>query len=203
MGRLRKSAGAAKESFDGTHRFEHWYRDNSVYFITTSTREHHRSFATAQAKAIFWDRFEHYTKAHEFFPWVTTLLDTHYHTVGYLRRGEELGEMMRKLHGSVAKLVNDILLARRLPFWRERGGRDYFDGCLRDPLQCRRSYRYTLTQSVRHGICSDWREYPHTRIQIDLEKGLKRALELKAFLPDVPYARYDRKHKPGGEGLAH
>jgi hypothetical protein len=33
---------------------------------------------------------------------VTTLLYNHYHTVGYLKKGEELGAMMRKLHGSVA-----------------------------------------------------------------------------------------------------
>lgn len=189
MGHFRKSAGI-DEHFNGNHRFEHWYRDNSVYFVTTSTRDHVRAFASEKAKAVFWDRFDHYTRQHEFFPWVTTLLDNHYHTVGYLRRGEELGEMMRKIHGSVAKLVNDTLPARHLPFWRERGGRDYFDGCLRDEKQCRRSFRYTLTQSVRHGICRDWRDYPHTRVATELEKGLARALQLKCFLPDVPYPRY-------------
>jgi hypothetical protein len=45
---------------------------------------------------------------------------------------------------------------------------------------------------MRHGIVSDWREYPHTRVRIDLERGLKRALELKAFLEKVPYKRYQR-----------
>jgi len=29
-------------------------------------------------------------------------------------------------------------------------------------------------------------------VYIDLEKGVKRALELKAFLEDVPYKRYER-----------
>jgi hypothetical protein len=36
---------------------------------------------------------------------VTTLLDNHYHTPGYLTIGEELGEMMRKIHGSIAWMV--------------------------------------------------------------------------------------------------
>jgi hypothetical protein len=192
MGHFRKSAGI-DEHFKGRHRFEHWYRDNSVYLITSSTRDHFPAFREEEAKAVFWDRFEHHAKQHGFVPWVTTLLNDHYHTVGYLRRGEELGQMMRKLHGSVAKLVNDTLPERHLPFWRERGGRDYFDGCLRDEKQCRLSYRYTLTQSVRHGICDDWREYPHTHVAIELERGLSRAIKLKCFLPDVPYARSGQK----------
>lgn len=57
--------------------------------------------------------------------------------------------MMRKLHGSVAKLVNDILPERRAPFWRTNGHSDDFDGCLRDETQCRRAYRYTLLERLR------------------------------------------------------
>jgi hypothetical protein len=99
---------------------------------------------------------------------------------------------MRKLHGSVAKLVNDTLPARYLPFWRDSGNRDYFDGCLRDELQCRRAYRYTLTQSVRHRICADWRSYPHTHVQIDVDRGVKRAIELNAFMQGVKHPRYEK-----------
>jgi hypothetical protein len=68
-----------------------------------------------------------------------------------------------------------------------------FDGCIRDEKQCRRAYRYTLTQSVRHGLCADWREYRHTRVNVDLEAGVRRALELHAFLEGVPYKRYQRR----------
>ena len=98
--------------------------------------------------------------------------------------------MMQRLHGSVAKLVNDLLPQRRVPFWREAGHRDYFDGCIRNEKQCRLAYKYTLKQAVRHGIVDDLRKYPHTRIAIDLERGLRRALELGAFLEHVPYKRY-------------
>ena len=133
-------------------------------------------------------------------PWVTTLLDNHYHTLGYLRVGENLGPMMQRIHGSVAKLVNDLLSVRRPSFWRVNLRNDYFDGCIRDELQCRRAYRYTLTQSRRHGICPDYHRYPHTRVTIQLERGLRRALELRAFLEEVPYARYERpgpRHRDG------
>lgn len=54
-------------------------------------------------------------------------MDNHYHFVGHLKVGAELRELMRKLHGSVAKLVNDLLPERRVPFWRGEDGHDYFD----------------------------------------------------------------------------
>ena len=92
---------------------------------------------------------------------MTSLLNNHYHPLGYNKFADNLGEMMRKIHGSVAKLVNDLLPEKRVPFWGDPGHQDYFDGCIRSEKQCRRAYRYTLTQSdMRHGFCADWRTYP-------------------------------------------
>jgi REP element-mobilizing transposase RayT len=194
---FRASSSSSVEHFEGRHRYEHWYLDNQVYFITARCRERFPAFASEQAKLIFWDRFEFYTREFGFTPWITSLLDNHYHTLSYLRVGENLGTMMQRLHGSVAKLVNDVLPVRRRPFWRAAGHRDYFDGCIRDEKQCRRAYRYTLIQAVRHGIVADWRDYSHTRAAIDLDRGLKRAIELRALLEHVPYERYANPKKTG------
>lgn len=195
--RFRKSSATASETYNGRHRYEHWYLDNQVYFITARCRDRFPAFATERAKAIFWDCFDHYTDEFGFRPWVTSLLDNHYHTLGYLRIGENLGRMMQRLHGSVAKLVNDVLPTRRKPFWREAGHRDYFDGCIRNEKQCRLAYKYTLRQAMRHGIVVDYRNYPHTHLAIELERGLKRALELGAFLEHVAYKRYAKRRSTG------
>jgi REP element-mobilizing transposase RayT len=189
---LRKSSYTSHEFFDGKHRFEHWYRDNTVYFITARCRDKFPAFESERAKEVFWECFNRHAPVHGFHPWVTTLMNNHYHTLGYLHHGVNLGPMMRNLHGSVAKLVNDLLPQRHVPFWRSSGNRDYFDGCIRDELQCRRAYRYTLLQAVRAKLCRDWRDYPHTRVAINLERGLRRALELRTFLESVPYQRYER-----------
>src|SRR5688572_25435012 len=167
----------SKDEFgkDGRHRFEHWYRDNTVYFITSRCLDGFHAFRSDDAKRIFWDRFDHWTAVYGFIPWVTTLLVNHYHTLGYLKYGMNLGPMMQRFHGSVAKLVNDVLEERRPPFWRTKGQNDYFDGCIRNELQCRRAYRYTLTQSVRHRICNDWHDYPETHVNIELDRGVSRA----------------------------
>ena len=195
MPHFRTSSGSTNEFYDGKHRFEHWYRDNTVYFITARCRAGVHAFAEDRAKAIFWDRFEHYAKMHGFVPWVVSLLINHYHALGYLRIGEELGPMMRKIHGSVAKLVNDTLEVRLVPFWCDHKFEDYFDGCIRDVLQARRAYRYTLTQCTRHGVCHDPKDYPHTRVYIDVDRAVRRAVEINAFLSEVPYARYERKRR--------
>jgi hypothetical protein len=191
MGTFRSSSHTHNEHWKGQHRFEHWYRDNSVYFITARCRDRFHAFESEQAKAIFWDRFEHYTALYEFIPWICTLIGNHYHFLGYQKDAKRLGQMMQKIHGSVAKLVNDILPTRHLPFWRNAAGHDYFDGCLRNELQCRRAFGYTLTQCRRHGICADYQQYPHTRVFIDVERGIPRALELNAFMTGVRYPRYD------------
>lgn len=185
--RFRKGSSSQKETFEGRHRSEHWYRDNTVYFLTTRCTDRIPAFATEQAKEIFWRQFNKYSVAHGFDVWVCTLVDNHYHAVGHLQNAAMLAPMLRKIHGSVSKLVNDLLLARALPFWS-----DYFDGCLRDETQYRRAYRYTLMQSVRHGICKDWRNYSHTHVHRSLEDGLAIALKRRAFLPTIPYQRYER-----------
>jgi hypothetical protein len=190
MSRTRKSSYTPNKRFQGHHRFEHWYRDNQVYFITARCRDRFLAFASEAAKQVFWDRFTHYTRLHGFEPWVTTLLDNHYHVVGYLHRGEDLGPMMRKLHGSVAKLVNDLLPQRLLPFWHDRRHHDYFDGCLRNVKQLRLSFRYTLTQAVRHRVCSKSTEYPHTAVNLELDRAMDFAQANNALLFGVPYARY-------------
>jgi len=195
MSWTEKSHGWDRKRMPGPDPFQHWYRDNQVYFITARCRDGYPTFASDGACSVFWDRFEHYTRLHTFEPWVATLMSNHYHVVGYLKVGSELRGMMRKLHGSVAKLVNDLLPERRVPFRRGDDGHDYFDGCLRDDDQYMKAYRYTLMQAVRARIVSDWREYPHTRVFVDMEAGLALARRQRAFLYGVPYKRYEQ----GGE----
>jgi REP element-mobilizing transposase RayT len=202
---IQRSSGAYR-IWRGQRPFQHWYRDNQVYFITARCRGRFPALASEAAKAVFWSRFDACARDFDFVPWVTSLLDNHYHTLGYLRQGANLGPMMRRLHGSVAKLVNDITQSqtpwaapppplgsdgRLLPFWRDTNNHNYFDGCLRDEKQGRLTYRYILTQSRRHGITDDWRRYPHTHVGVELEQAIQRATELKAFLYGVRYPRYE------------
>lgn len=188
--RIERISRSRRRVYRDRHRYEHWLVDNQVYFITARCRDRYPAFATDAAKDVFWDRFDHYTDEFGFTRWVTSLLDNHYHTLGYLRRGDALPRMMQRLHGSMAKLVNDRLPVRLARFWCDAAGKQYFDGCIRDERQARLAYRCTLTQAVRHGIVRDWREYAPTRVNVELEPAIRRAIELNAFLESVPYKRY-------------
>jgi REP element-mobilizing transposase RayT len=192
MPRFRKSSRTKTHFFKGAHCYEHWYRDNTIYFITARCRDRYAAFESEQAKHVFWNRLLHHTKTHSFTLIIASLLNNHYHLLGYLKKGDDLGLMMRKVHGSVSKLVNDLLPQRREKFWVDAGHQDYFDGCIRNELQLRRAFRYTLTQRKRHGICADPEDYRHTRVFVDLERAVKRAHQLGAFMKVVPYQRYQR-----------
>ena len=179
---IRKGSHKSEEYFGSQHRFEHWYCDNMVYFITARCCGGTHAFSSETCKLIFWERFEHYTQKHGFVPFVTSLLSKHYHTLGYLRKGKDLPLMMRGIHGSVAKLVNDQRTDRLVPFWVDTGHQNYFDGCIRNETQCRRAYRYVLTQCNRHGISANPEDYPHTQQRVAMEPAMRRAKELRAFL---------------------
>jgi REP element-mobilizing transposase RayT len=193
---FRKSSISSEETYEDQHRFEHWYRDNSIYFITSRCRGRFPAFESDEAKSIFWERFDFYTRKYSFVPLITSLMDNHYHTLLYVKHGESVGPFMRGLHGSVAKLVNDVLekngRSRLKPFWYDTGKQGYFDGCLRNELQHRRSHRYIWLQPVRHGICKDPREYPHTREYVNVDVAIERALGSDAYMDDVKYKRYER-----------
>jgi hypothetical protein len=195
MDHFRRMTRSNARFATGTARFEHWYRDHTAYFITARTREGFCAFETDEAKSIFWDRFDYWSKQFGYVEYVTTLLNNHYHTEGYLPIGEDLGRMMQRIHGSVAKLGNDVLPERRLPFWREAGKHDYFDGCLRDETQCRLAYRYTLMQSVKAGIVRDWRDYPQTRVSMEVDDAVKHALAHRGFMEGIEYKRYKQYRK--------
>jgi hypothetical protein len=195
MRRFARSNPTSNEFFKNAHRFEHWYRDNSVYFITARCRGRLLASQSEPAKQIFWNRFTHYTNMHGFETWVVTLLDNHYHKLGYVKDASQLGQMMRKIHGSVAKLVNDLLPQRQIPFWGDGHHDDYFDGCIRDVLQLDRAFCYTRDQAVRAGIVKEFRDYPHTRIYVEPHAAIARAVERNAFMSNVPYQRYEKKHR--------
>lgn len=190
MAGTQKTNGSSHKSYRGKHRFEHWFRDNQVYFITARCHAGFPCFESDDAKQVFWDRFSRYAAEHGFTPFVTSLVNNHYHTLGYLRLGKDLAPMMRGIHGSTAKLVNDLLPERQTPFWHENKTKTYFDGCIRDEKQCRLAYRYVCIQSERHAINNNWMAYPHTQVRVPVDQAVKRAHRLGAFLEGVSYKRY-------------
>jgi len=222
MPSLRRTSANTRKTYQSQHRFEHWLRDNQVYFITARVRGRFPAFDTPQASSIFWNVFDRRTAEHGFTPWVTSLVVNHYHTLGYLKQGDQLPKMMKLIHGAVSKQINDLIEARAQqdphyrtrvlnitnprradfsprarirPFWIDSNHHNYFDGCLRNRRQAEKTFRYIEYQCRRHGICHHPADYPDTRVHIDKPRALARADELQAYLYNVPYKRYQRLGK--------
>jgi hypothetical protein len=49
MPSFRTSSHGFREIKDGRHRFEHWYRENTVYFITARGRDRYPAFRSEGA----------------------------------------------------------------------------------------------------------------------------------------------------------
>jgi REP element-mobilizing transposase RayT len=194
MGEFRKSSVSRREHFQGKHRFEHWYRDNSVYFVTARTEGGAHVFKTRGASDVFWASLDRYSKQYGLNLWVATLMSNHYHLLFYMRWSENLGPFMKGLHGSAAKLVNDLSETRLVPFWSWKGRHTYFDGCLRNEKQLTLTYRYVRDQAVRARLVRDWTQYPDTKVLCDLDAALRFAMDRKVFPSNLPYARYARKN---------
>jgi REP element-mobilizing transposase RayT len=105
MAEFKKGSSAKKEFYNGRHRREHWYRDNTVYFLTVRCTDRFPAFASEEAKTIFWRQFTKYTSEHHFDVWICTLLDNHYHAIGYLPHGPDLAPMIRKIHAPWQSLL--------------------------------------------------------------------------------------------------
>jgi hypothetical protein len=198
MPRFRKNQTSNHEFHEGDNRFEHWYRDNKIYIITARVRDKKPAFESLEAQQVFWNQWSKYTKEFEYTSWITSLLNNHYHDLGYNRYGDNLPKMMQRIHGSIAKLVNDLLDVRIVPFWIDSGKQNYLDGCVRDVPQAQRAFRYTYFQCTRHRVCSHPTLYPNTRVNVELNVAIQRADQLAAFLWDVPYERYERHRRKRG-----
>jgi hypothetical protein len=51
------------------------------------------------------------------------------------------------------------------------------------------SMRYFNQPQIEGGF----QKYRHTRISIESSRAIKRAVQISAFLEDLPYARYERR----------
>jgi putative transposase len=105
-------------------------------------------------------RFESYSWTLEH--WV--ILDNHYHIMAR-SRGEDLAEIMRKLHSQSALCIR-AATACELPVWW-----NYWDYCPRDERDYTIRLNYLLYNPVKHGYVTDLKEYAFSSFHGLLQQG--------------------------------
>src|SRR4051812_15868255 len=98
-----KTEETTNEFYKGRHRFEHWFRDNQIYFITARCKGKFNAFTSDEAKDIFWSYLEKLASENGFTLIIVSLLSNHYHILGYAKSGDGVKRLMQRLHGAVAK----------------------------------------------------------------------------------------------------
>jgi len=63
---FRKVSHTHRKLHEGEHRFEHWYVDNQVYFITARCRERYPAFGSEDAKGSCPDPIRVPTRTYSF-----------------------------------------------------------------------------------------------------------------------------------------
>lgn len=119
---------------------------------------------------------------------------------GSLRHEEFFGFRHRFEHwyvDSQACFITARVRGHALAFESPEARAVFCNGCLRDERQARRTDRYVLTQSRRHGSCSDPSDYPDTKCYIDPERAIRRSPHLEAFLEAVPCKGYQGHVRKG------
>lgn len=92
------------------------------------------------------------------------ILDNHYHLMLRSRRGEDLPELMRRMHGGTSHDIAEATRCAKPVWW------NYWDYCPRDEADYYTRLNYLLYNPVKHGYVSDLREYPYSSFPALLEK---------------------------------
>ena len=151
--RFRKSAATKTESFKSHHRYEHWYLDNQIYFITARCRD---SLPRLRERSSEDNLLGPLRSLHK-----TLRLCTvdhkptrqplpHARLSPYRRKPRPDDATPARFHRKTSQRHPTTTTACHSG--AKSGNRDYFDGCIRNEKQCRLAYKYTQRQSVRHGI---------------------------------------------------
>lgn len=134
----------------------HLFLDDSPYFLTGATYQKRRLLQHTDLKQRLLDKIIATTRH---FGWTLehwVILDNHYHLMLRSRRGEDLTELMRQIHGGTS---GDIAKATQCakPVWY-----NFWDYCPRDDRDYYARLNYLLYNPIKHGYATDLKDYPHS-----------------------------------------
>ena len=83
--------------------------------------------------------------------WV--ILDNHYHLLGQSRKGKDLSEILRRIHGETGKIIRAIANCE-LPVWW-----NYWVYCPRNERQYFMRMNYLFYNPAKHGYVTNLQDY--------------------------------------------
>jgi putative transposase len=141
----------------------HLFIDDAPYFITGAIYQKRKLLQNAALKQSLLDKIRANARH---FGWMLehwVILDNHYHLMLRSRRGEDLPELIRRLHGGTSHDIAEATQCTKPVWW------NYWDYCPRNEADYYTRLNYLLYNPVKHGYISDLREYPYSSFPALLE----------------------------------
>ena len=130
----------------------HFYRDDTIYFVTARIIEKIKFFSTREKKEILRGTLKDVLKRYGYKLYAWVILDNHYHLLIKANKGDDLKFFVRDLHSLSAKRLNELENQAGRKIWFQ-----YWDRCIRDEKDFFKHFNYIHHNLVKHGYFK-WQE---------------------------------------------
>jgi len=147
------------------HRPPHLYLDETIYFVTTSTKDKICYFNTNKKKEIILETITNIpenTCCH-LYAWI--IFDNHYHIEIGLKYGKELATCVKIINGKSSFKLNQMDKRKGRQVWQQ-----YWDTCIRQEGDFWRRFNYIHHNSIKHGYVRQMEKYAFSSYNFYLEK---------------------------------
>lgn len=132
-----------------------------------------------EIKRILWKAIDRYFKKYQWDLHHWVILDNHYHLISSSRRGKDLRQIIKGIHGSTAIPIQQATKARTPIWW------NYWDYCPRNENDYYIRPNYLLWNPVKHGYVERIEDYRYSSYHDRLEeKGKEGITEQLARYPE-------------------
>lgn len=152
------------------HTPAHLFLDNTPYFVTSAIYQKRPLLAADVIKQHLLGTIQDCFSEKNWIlnDWV--ILDNHYHLLGVSNKGDDLSNILRKIHGISSHFIQTHCLCD-LPVWW-----NYWDYCPRDEKDYLVRLNYLLINPVKHGYCDNLYDYPFSSFHQRLAQSGRESL---------------------------
>lgn len=155
------------------HRPAHLLLDNMPYFITASTHKKRRLLNDDIKKQLIIIMHKEFTACRwQFNHWV--ILDNHYHIMVYSHKGEQLPQIIARIHFKSGQLIRKQGADYEHIWW------NYWDYCPRNEQDYYSHLNYLFNNPIKHAYVTNLRDHAFSSFNETIEKQ-GRELLIKQF----------------------
>ncbi|MFH1367108.1 MAG: transposase [Patescibacteria group bacterium] len=133
--------------------------------LTASTLNRVKLFDSDNKKNLLRNILFEAIKKFQFLLYAWVILDNHYHILFQIKKGKDLSNFIKKIHGQSAIELNNLTTSRGRRVWYQ-----YWDTCIRDDGDYWRRFNYIHHNPIKHRYTNEMENYKFSSYQAYLKK---------------------------------